>query len=55
MTLNELYARQAELRKHVRLGIDTEDTWIELDHLYFAIKERKREEEQELKRTPDGA
>jgi len=42
MTLDQLYKVQRKLHNDIKLGIDTEDTWIDLDMVKFAIRELTR-------------
>jgi len=40
-SLSELYQIRCKLREDIRNGIDTEDTWYDLDAVNFWIKESK--------------
>jgi hypothetical protein len=38
MSLSQLRNKQKQLEKDIQDGIDTEDTWIDLDVVNFAIR-----------------
>jgi len=43
LSYNELIIQKQKLQNDIKLGIDTEDTWIDLDNIKFALKFRKFE------------
>jgi hypothetical protein len=42
VTLTQLKKERTKLLNDIKLGIDTEDTWIDLDFIRFAIQEQLR-------------
>jgi hypothetical protein len=38
MSKNELLEQKLKLQHDINIGIDTEDTWIDLDMVNFALK-----------------
>lgn len=43
LSYKELLTQKQKLQNDIKLGIDTEDTWIDLDIVNFALKLRALE------------